>query len=59
MTVEWVCLTFGLLAVIVGMAIMSLQKRRRHVNILFRTVFVLLISGYVISLLAMVLEDLI
>jgi hypothetical protein len=41
------------------MAIMSLQKRRRHVNILFRTLFVLLVSGYVISLLSMVLEDLI
>lgn len=38
---------------------MLLQKRRKHVNILFRTVFALLISGYVVSLLPMVLEDLI
>ncbi len=59
MRIEWICLTLGLLSILVGMAIMSLQERRRHVNILFRTLFVLLLSGYIISLLSMVLEDLI
>jgi uncharacterized membrane protein YozB (DUF420 family) len=59
MRIEWICLTFGLLSILVGMAIMDLQKRRRHINVILRTAFVLLLSGYVISLLSMVLEDLI
>lgn len=59
MRIEWICLIFGLLSILVGMAIMDLQKRRRHINVILRTAFVLLLSGYVISLLSMVLEDLI
>ena len=57
--IEVVCLIFGLLSILVGLAIMDLHKRRRHINIILRTAFVLLLSGYVITLLSMALEDLI
>lgn len=59
MRVEWICLIFALLSILVGMAIMDLQKRRRQVSVLLRAAFVLLVSGYFIALLSMVLEDLI
>jgi hypothetical protein len=50
--IEIVCLIFGLLSILVGLAIMDLEKRRRHINVIIRAVFVLLLYGYAITLLS-------